>query len=89
MRKGDVVKTNTQLGNGYWKIALPVTQKMIENGTNASDAGLHLFYGMWYGDNPLSTKSFGKIERLPKNEDFELIGNIRDLDFSEFKQHAT
>jgi len=86
IRFGDIVKTKSEIGSGYWKIALPVTRRMIDAGVNVEKPGLYLFYGMWYGDNPLSTKSFGKVEAIP--QEYELIGHISKVGCAEFEKHS-
>jgi len=86
IRFGDIVKTKSEIGSGYWKIALPVTRRMIDAGLNVEKPGLYLFYGMWYGDNPLSTKSFGKVEAIP--QEYELIGHISKVGCAEFEKHS-
>jgi len=43
-------------------VALTVTANDIINGVNALKPGVYAFRGYWYGTNPLSHQSYGKIE---------------------------
>lgn len=56
MRHGDLVVIGGRKG-----VALYVDQKEFNKGLNASRPGLHVFAGYWYGTNPLSLRSYGKV----------------------------
>jgi hypothetical protein len=56
MRHGDLVVVGGRKG-----VALRVGRKELNEGLNASGPGLHVFAGYWYGTNPLSLSSYGKI----------------------------
>ncbi|KKW12860.1 MAG: hypothetical protein UY48_C0008G0035 [Candidatus Gottesmanbacteria bacterium GW2011_GWB1_49_7] len=77
---GDVLKVPTTLDGYVWKIALSVTKTMIAkpDGVDQNTPGLYLFYGMWSGNNPLSTHSYCKMEDLPQvGQAFRFLGNIK------------
>lgn len=84
---GEIVKTDSGIGGSHWKVALNVTSDMLESGVNAEKTGIHLFYGMWYGDDPLDYKSFGKIESLDKYTNIvDSNGFVSDYGKSEIKK---
>lgn len=57
MKHGDIVICNGRRG-----VALYIDEKTRKNnGVNIRRAGLHVFAGYWYGHNPLSHKSYGKV----------------------------
>lgn len=58
MRVGSLVNIPGYTRKG---VVLLVSQKDINNGTNVRKPGLYIFSGYWYGTNPLSHKSYGKI----------------------------
>lgn len=65
----------------HW-VALYVTQTMIDNEEcDASREGLHLCGGMWYGNEPFSIKSYGKMIEAPEDEStMTLIGHAVGFD---------
>lgn len=89
MRKlkiGTIVKTNSDIGTDYWKIVLRVTKSMWrKQGINCDKPGLYLFYGMWYGDNPLDSNSFGKIEYIPAR--YLYLGEVNSFPVEELQRH--
>lgn len=62
MKIGDLVLVKHGRWKGVLCVALIVTKKDIKNGINASNPGLYLFRGYWYGKDPLNHASYGKIE---------------------------
>jgi len=60
----------------YW-IALMVNPEDFEKGIDSIDVestGLYAFGGMWYGNDPNSKSSFGKV--IPIEGEFEIVGHI-------------
>jgi hypothetical protein len=99
---GDVVTTDSDLGGRYWKIVLNITEEDIaQEEINANHAGLYLFYGMWYGSDPLDHRSYGKIEDFPSENpktffgdklsgtSYTYIGHISQLDLELFRKHIS
>jgi hypothetical protein len=60
MKEGDIVRILDK--NRRLCVLINVTKADLRKGLNAHKTGLHLFRGYWYGINPLSHKSYGKIE---------------------------
>lgn len=66
MKHGDLIILNKFVNKyGYHRrrkaVVLQVTQKDIDNGIDAIKPGLYAFHGFWYGKDPLSVASYGKI----------------------------
>lgn len=56
MQHGDIVLINQRKA-----VALRVTPKDIQDGTDVLVPGIYPFAGYWYGKDPLNHKSYGKI----------------------------
>lgn len=66
MKHGDLIILNKFVNKyGYHRrrkaVVLQVTQKDIDSGIDALKPGLYAFHGFWYGKDPLSIKSYGKM----------------------------
>ena len=57
-------------------VGLYVTQADIDRGYNATKPGVHLFTGMWYGDDPTDKRSFGKMVPLANGSGAVRIGTV-------------
>ena len=80
----------------YW-VVLNVTRKMISLGVFAYTVGKHTFGGMWYGDDPLNYRCFGKLTDFSGNhsvyynkEDrvihpYRVIGNVNKIPLHHIK----
>lgn len=58
MKTGDLISIQGYTRKG---VALYVSKTDIKNGINVYRPGLYVFSGYWYGTNPLSHRSYGKI----------------------------
>jgi len=68
----------------YW-IVLEVTQEMIDTtGINTDKPGLYAFGGMWYGEDPMDVKSYGKIDYLDSY--YEIFFDSVNLTAEEIKK---
>ena len=58
MRTGDLVRAR-----GYKRlwVVLPVSRNQAKRLMNARGPGTYLFGGLWYGRDPLSHRSYGKM----------------------------
>ena len=66
-------------------VILSVTSWDIEYGsTDADEPGFYAFGGMWYGDNALSIRSYGKI--LPLDGTEKVIGAVTDYSLATLKK---
>lgn len=83
LKVGDIIATPERLGH-CWKIVLYAKKSMK---LNCDKPGLYAFYGMWYGDNPLDVKSFGKIEYI--GSDYIYIGNVKNIPKTEIKDRLS
>ncbi len=83
MFDGDVI-----IIRGYKRrwVVLKVTRWDVEN-TNikADEPGFYAFGGMWYGDNPLSKSSYGRILSL-KGKDKIALGTVNELPLETLKK---
>lgn len=84
LKRGDVVWSDD--GTGRCQIVLHVSEADLKRGINALEEGLHYFSGMWYGTNPYTIKSYGKIGVLKKRRKVFLIGNAKDFTPSGLKK---
>ncbi len=57
-------------------VCLYVSRQDIRLGINARRPGWHLFRGYWYGGDPLSIDSYGKIEGRVRGT-LRVIGRVR------------
>lgn len=78
MKHGDLVSVRER----YWRpgckraslcVALNVTADDIRAGVQVDRPGLYLFRGYWYGNSPLSHRSYGKIE----GQRGKVVGHMR------------
>lgn len=62
---------------GVYGVCLYVSELDIKKkGILVPKAGTYVFRGYWYGNNPFSIDSYGKIEGEAKN--FKKVGKIRN-----------
>jgi len=76
VKHGDLVSViDTRHGHRCHRlcVALNVTPRDISMGLNARVPGLYLFRGYWYGTDPLTPQSYGKIE----GRHGKVIGRLR------------
>lgn len=79
MNIGDVLALQADKYSEVWfkVIVLRVTSAMIRRGTvDAPRPGLYGFHGMWYGDDPMDVRSYGKID----------FGIVRGVPMGKLKQ---
>lgn len=74
LKKGMIIRFVDQDYVRNW-IILPVTKKELNRGINAEGFGLYAFGGLWYGRNPMKTKSYGKIVPIDETDNIEVIHN--------------
>lgn len=78
-------------GKGYrhW-VVLRVSKRDVDSANvNVTASGLHLFGGMWYGDDKTDTDSYGKVGDMTAIEpdDIEIIArDVRELPLDELKK---
>ena len=70
-----IVRVTKDDGSSVNVLVLPVTEKDIKNGMNASEAGFCGFRGLWYKGNGTTHKSYGKIYELSLYDNIELVRN--------------
>jgi len=73
MKPGDIVEIVDSCGHHRTCVVLMVRPKDLRKGLNAWRPGLHLFRGYWYGSDPMSITSYGKIEGLAHKNQCTLI----------------
>lgn len=66
MKAGDLIVLKDFTKSDFFKVerkavVLYVTQSDINQGTDALKPGLYAFYGLWYGDDPLDHRGYGKM----------------------------
>lgn len=67
-------------------VAIELSDELIESQCiNADKSGLYGFGGMWYGDNPKSYDSFGKIYQLDHYKVKRIVGHISSFTNEEVK----
>lgn len=79
--EGDVIFTSRT--DRHW-VLLNVTQDDLEKGLFADRVGLHAFGGMWYGDDPMAIKSYGKL--LAIGDGVKVVGTVHDYDLDTLKE---
>jgi len=66
-------------------VVLPVKESHLRNGINADKKGLHAFGGMWYGEDPVNIKCYGKIYSI--EEDVYLVyADMNELTVKQIKE---
>jgi len=83
IEEGDIITIKDY--NRAW-VLLYVTEEDLNNGVNAEEVGLHAFGGMWYGSDPLSIESYGKILDIERDKIVEVLDNVTHLPVKKIKE---
>lgn len=67
-------------------MCLVTPEEYHRRGVNAPCPGLYGFGGMWYGDDPRQSASFGKIYDPERFETWERVGSVDDFTIEKLKE---
>ena len=73
LKKNMIVQITEDDGFVRNVIVLPVSDKDIKRGVDATHAGFHGFRGLWYKGNGTKHMSYGKIYDLSLYDDIKLV----------------